>query len=136
MRGLGEVRKGRCRELAALAGALAVVFTLMVWGASAASAGGPTSVLVVSPQSMETASLYQSDEEYGELERLLGEAGTGTRDKPPEATLIGGRQINVTWMVHDVSPWRVDRVFPSPEADSGEVWIHTAATLPQSVNGY
>jgi hypothetical protein len=136
MRGLGDVRKGRCRELAALAGALATTFTLMVWGASTASAGGPTSVLVVCPQSMETSSLYQSEEEYGELERLLGEPGTGTRDKPPEAALTGGRQINVTWMVHDVSPWRLDRVFPSPDADSGDVWIHTAANLPESVNGY
>ncbi|PAZ14999.1 hypothetical protein CLM62_16105 [Streptomyces sp. SA15] len=106
----------------------------MVWGASSASAGGPTSVLVVSPQSTETASLYYSDKEYGEVERLLGQPGTGTHDKPPEAALTAARQINVTWMVHDVSPWRLDRVFPL--TDSDDVWIHTATNLPETVNGY
>ncbi|MER5212262.1 hypothetical protein ABT063_17180 [Streptomyces sp. NPDC002838] len=127
-------RGGRCRELAVLAGALTVTLALMVWGASSASAGGPTSVLLVSPQSTETASLYYSDKEYGELERLLGQPGTGTRDKPPEAPLTAARQINVTWMVHDVSPWRLDRVFPLTDAD--DVWIHTAANLTETVNGH
>ncbi|GCB46587.1 hypothetical protein SNL152K_3885 [Streptomyces sp. NL15-2K] len=117
-----------------MAGALAVTLALMVWGASSASAGGPTSVLVVSPQSTETASLYYSDKEYGELERLLGQPGTGTRDKPPEAALTAARQINVTWMAHDVSPWRLDRVFPMTDAD--DVWIHTAADLTETVNGH
>ncbi|MFE9439652.1 hypothetical protein ACFYO2_11665 [Streptomyces sp. NPDC006602] len=107
---------------------------LMLWGASSASAGGPTSVLVVSPQSTETAALYYSDEEYGELEQLLGASGTGVHDKPPESDLAAARQINVTWMVHDISPWRLDRVFP--RTDANEVWIHTAANLPESVNGY
>jgi hypothetical protein len=106
---------------------------LMLWGASSASAGGPTSVLVVSPQSTETAALYYSDEEYGELEQLLGAPRTGVRDKPPEANLTAARQINVTWMVHDVSPWRLDRVFPL--ADGDDVWIHTATNLPETVNG-
>ncbi|MFD3498518.1 hypothetical protein ACFWWT_34380 [Streptomyces sp. NPDC058676] len=117
-----------------MTGALAVALALMLWGASSASAGGPTSVLVVSPQSTETAALYYSDEEYGELEQLLGTPGTGVRDKPPEADLMAARQINVTWMAHDVSPWRLDRVFPLTDAD--EVWIHTAANLPETVNGH
>ncbi|NEA99828.1 hypothetical protein G3I78_12285 [Streptomyces sp. SID13726] len=105
----------------------------MVWGAPAASAGGPTSVLVVSPESGETASLYFSDEEYGELERLLGPLGVGTRVKPPEANLQVARQINVTWLVHDVSPWRLDQVFPLSEGNA--VWIHTTNNMPESMNG-
>lgn len=113
---------------------MAAAVALLVWGASPASAGGPTSVLVVSPASEETASLYYDDEEYGELERLLGNSVTGTRDKPPEADLASARQINVTWMVHDVSPWRLDQVFPV--SDGQDVWIHTAANLPRTVNGY
>lgn len=124
--------KGRCRELAAGLGALAAALALALWGAPAASAGGPTSVLVVSPESGETASLYCSDEEYGELERLLGPRGAGIRTKPPEANLLAARQINVTWMAHDVSPWRLDQVFPL--ADGDEVWIHSAENLPE-VNG-
>ncbi|MFC5215325.1 hypothetical protein ACFPQ9_15900 [Streptomyces coerulescens] len=90
-------------------------------------------MLLVSPESTETASLYYSDKEYEELERLLGTAGKGTRDKPPEAGLTAARQINVTWMVHDVSPWRLDRVYPVD--DGKDVWIHTAANLGSTTNG-
>ncbi|MFJ6391692.1 hypothetical protein ACIQJT_29250 [Streptomyces sp. NPDC091972] len=113
---------------------LTAVLAVSVWGAPSASAGGPTSVLVVSPESAETASLYRSDEEYGELERLLGPSSAGTRTKPPEANLLAARQINVTWMAHDVSPWRLDQVFPL--ADGDQVWIHTAANVPETVSGY
>lgn len=126
--------RGRCHELKALTGALAAALALLVWGAAApASAGGPTSVLLVSPESTETASLCYSDKEYEQLERLLGSAGQGTRNKPPEAALEAARQINVTWMVHDVSPWRLDRVYP---VDAGkDVWIHTASNLGSTTNG-
>lgn len=125
--------RGGRRRLAALAGVLAAALGLTLWGAGSASAGGPTSVLIVSPESTETASLYHSDKEYGQLQRLLGEPGAGSADKPPEADLITGPQINVTWMLHDVTPWRVDRVYPA--ADSEAVWIHTAANLDASTNG-
>ncbi|GGX33670.1 hypothetical protein [Streptomyces chartreusis] len=117
-----------------MTGALAAALALLVWGAAApASAGGPTSVLLVSPESTETASLYYSDKEYGQLERLLGSAALGTRNKPPEAALEAARQINVTWMVHDVSPWRLDRVYPVD--DGKDVWIHTASDLGSTTNG-
>jgi len=127
-------RRGRCRELASGLGALAAALVLTLWGAPTASAGGPTSVLMVSPESGETASLYYSDGEYEKLERLLGPPGAGTRTRPPEANLLAARQINVTWMLHDVSPWRLDQVFPS--ADKGEVWIHTVENVPESVNSF
>ncbi|WP_405587778.1 hypothetical protein [Streptomyces sp. NBC_01092] len=133
-RGWWAGRRGRCRELTALTGALAAALALLLWGAAApASAGGPTSVLLVSPESTETAALYYSDEEYEELQQLLGTPGKGTRDKPPEAGLTAARQINVTWMAHDVSPWRLDQVYP---VDVGKaVWIHTAASLDSTPNG-
>ncbi|MCX5361282.1 hypothetical protein OG864_21465 [Streptomyces sp. NBC_00124] len=125
--------RGGRRRLGALAGVLAAALGLTLWGAGSASAGGPTSVLIVSPGSTETASLYHSDKKYGELQRLLGEPDAGTADKPPEADLAAGPQINVTWMLHDVTPWRVDRVHPA--VDSKAVWIHTAANLDASTNG-
>ncbi|MGC9535382.1 hypothetical protein [Streptomyces sp. UG1] len=118
----------------ALTQGLAVALALLLWGAaSPASAGGPTSVLLVSPESTQTASLYRSDKEYEELDQLLGARGKGTRDKPPEANLTTARQINVTWMVHDVMPWRLDRVYPSH--DEKDVWIHTAENLGNTANG-
>ncbi|MEU0204084.1 MULTISPECIES: hypothetical protein [unclassified Streptomyces] len=106
---------------------------LLVWGASPASAGGPTSVLVVSPASEEAAALYYDDKEYQQLERLLGTSGAGTRGRPPEADLASARRFTVTWMVHDISPWRVDQIFS--ESESGETWIHTAAYLTRAVDG-
>ncbi|WP_223180564.1 hypothetical protein [Streptomyces griseicoloratus] len=124
----------KARGLTALAGALAAVLTLMMWGASSASAGGPTSVLLVSRASGETASLSHADREYGELERLLGPAGEGSRTKAPEADLQSALLINVTWMVHDVTPWRVDQVYPA--LDGGPVWIHTSTDVPGSMRGH
>ncbi|MFI6487504.1 hypothetical protein [Streptomyces sp. NPDC050564] len=124
----------RLRELLAVMGALAVALAAMLLWAPSAIAGGPTSVLVVSPESAETTALYYSDQEYGQLMRLLGEPGSGTREEPPGLGAAGGHQLNVTWLVHDVSPWRVDRVYPdSPR--SKDVWIHTTTDLP-SMNGY
>lgn len=32
--------------------------------------------------------------------------------------------VNVTWMAHDVTPWRVDRVYTAAP-DTQNVWIHT-----------
>ncbi|MEV2231544.1 hypothetical protein AB0H69_23590 [Streptomyces phaeochromogenes] len=108
---------------------------LVVMWAPTAAAGGPTSVLVVSPESGQSAALYISKEEYGELQRLLGAADSGTREEPPGLGVGSGRQINVTWMLHDVSPWRVDRVYPETPRTK-DVWIHTAANVPKSMNGY
>ncbi|MFI1480761.1 hypothetical protein [Streptomyces sp. NPDC020747] len=127
-------------------GGAAVSGWAMVWGwvmalglvvmcAPTAAAGGPTSVLVVSPESGQSAAIYNSKEEYGELERLLGSPGSGTREEPPGLGVGSGRQINVTWMIHDVSPWRVDRVYPETPRTK-DVWIHTAANVPESMNGY
>ncbi|MFC8200921.1 hypothetical protein ACFWBR_00750 [Streptomyces sp. NPDC060006] len=110
-------------------------FGLVVSSATTATAGGPTSVLVVSPESGLSTALYTTSEEYRELERLLGQPGSGTSEEPPGLGVGSSQQINVTWMLHDVSPWRVDRVYPDTRG-SKKVWIHTAANAPESMNGY
>ncbi|WP_246041036.1 hypothetical protein [Streptomyces cadmiisoli] len=133
MRGHVMWWKDSRRELAALAAVLAAALALLMGSAPVASAGGPTSVLIVSPESTRTAALYSTDEEYDRLQQLLGEPSTATAVKPPEADLSRARLINVTWMVHDVSPWRYDQVYPSSE--DGKVWIHTSRNLPDTVNG-
>ncbi|WP_344003304.1 hypothetical protein [Streptomyces thermocarboxydovorans] len=125
--------KDRVRGLAAGAAALVAALAQMVWGAAPATAGGPTSVLLVSPESEQTAALYYSDKGYAALERLLGPLGQGTRDKPPEADLVSSRLINVSWMVHDVDPWRIDRVYVMAEGKA--VWIHTAGKLTGAPTG-
>ncbi|AVH61206.1 hypothetical protein C4B68_15440 [Streptomyces dengpaensis] len=105
-------------------------------GAPPATAGGSTSVLVVSPESEEITALYYSDEEYEKLMQLLGTLGSGIREEPKPPGLNtgdGSRQINVTWMAHEVTPWRVDRVYPNTPR-SNEVWIYTATDM-RSLNG-
>ncbi|MHC3468254.1 hypothetical protein ACYF6T_06045 [Streptomyces sp. 7R007] len=114
---------------------MTATLSLMVWGASSAAAGGPTSVLVTSPTGAKATALYYSDKEYDALQGLLGAPGVGTREKPPEADLAHARQINVTWMAHDMTPWRIDRVFPV-DSRPRAVWIHTAADVSQTPNGY
>lgn len=133
MHGQASGWRGGCRRLAAVAGVLAAAVGLTLGSAGSASAGGPTSVLIVSPGSGETASLYYSDKRYGELERHLGAPGSWSAEKPAAPDMVLGAQINVTWMVHDVSPWRVDRVHLA--GGSKDVWIHTAENLDRSTNG-
>ncbi|QOV47894.1 hypothetical protein [Streptomyces chromofuscus] len=134
MRRLIERGRSGCRTGTASAAALGAALTLVLWGAPSASAGGPTSVLLVSQQSAEAAGLVHSDERYVQLDQLLGQAGAGDFTKPSEAHLAETRQVNITWLAHDVDPWRMHQVYA--DADSTAVWIHTATNLPNTTNGH
>jgi hypothetical protein len=123
------------RRLAATVGALLTALltalALVLLGAPPSAAGGPTSVLLASPTSKRTASLYGTDKAYIRLQELMGRVGFGLdggRGEPPmpeeELAETSGEMINVTWMIHDVTPWRVDRVYPSLPSTK-DVWIHT-----------
>ena len=74
-----------------------------------AHAGGPTSVLITQPGAGEAAALYYSSGAYADLERLLAESPV--KDVAPE-TFAGsvGTTYNLTWMIHDVQPWRADTI--------------------------
>ncbi|QIB43986.1 hypothetical protein [Streptomyces aureoverticillatus] len=141
MRGAGDrTRQGPPRRTArrlAAAGVTAVgVLLALLLCAPQAAAGGSTSVLLTSPESAETASLYNGREKYAELETLLGPTAKGESEQPPGLSLGATRQINVTWLIHDVRPWRVDRVYPEPSAAKGAaIWIHTA-TDTETMSGY
>ncbi|MFI7384555.1 hypothetical protein [Streptomyces sp. NPDC049813] len=108
---------------------------MMLFGARQALAGGPTSVLVVSPESKESASLYVSDKAYGRLNDLLGQPGDAQEELPPGLGVGAGRQLNVTWLLHDVQPWRIDRVYPDTPG-SAAVWIHTSTSISATYKGY
>lgn len=82
-----------------------------------AHAGGPTSVLVTQP-GVSAAGLYYTDEAYDELLGLLPTGKTRGKELPPG----GGVAYSLTWMVHDVMPWRFDRV--SVHGD-GTAWVAT-----------
>ncbi|MGW7411567.1 hypothetical protein [Streptomyces sp. NPDC054863] len=116
---------------------LLAVFGLTWTSAPTASAGGPTSVLLVAPASGRTASRHVSDGEYGRLAELLedpAEAGEEDRKaRPPLVTAMEAHQINVTWLIHDSSPWRLQQVYPQERG--GAVWIHTSSGVPGSYEG-
>ncbi|MGW4199462.1 hypothetical protein [Streptomyces sp. NPDC004726] len=115
------------RRLAVLAAVLALGLVL----APGAMAGGPTSVLLVTPSTDKTASLHYSQKEYSTLLGLLESEQPKGRPQPPAGLELNDqpRQINVTWLIHDVTPWRLDRIYLS--TNPGVVWIHTA--MPDDV---
>lgn len=82
-----------------------------------AGAGGPTSVLVTDPATGQAAGLYHSDAAYAELDRILA-AGERLDGKPSG---LGAGAVNVTWLIHDVQPWRTQQLYL--HADGGPVVV-------------
>jgi hypothetical protein len=102
---------------------------LSVFAAGPASAGGPTSALLVWPDSGRTASLYASDDDYTELARLVGALEPDGYAGEVSSTGAGhdsGPMVTVTWLIHDVQVWRVDRIYPAAE---GGPWISTQVAV-------
>lgn len=103
-------------------GGIAAATMLLLLAPLSASAGGPTSVLLVSPGRQATASLYTTDEAYQRLLTLVGDSPAADPAAPDLTGGPGSDAINVTWLVHDVSIWRVDRIFTDA---AGGPWIST-----------
>ena len=102
-----------------------LLLPLALMTAGPASAGGPTSALIVNSATGQTASLYHVDDSYGALADQVGAfapgGSAGTADqagRPGEGT----SSVTVTWLIHDVSVWRVDRVYLEA---AGGPWIET-----------
>jgi len=114
-------RRSPLAVLTPLAALLIAATTLL---ATPAAAGGPTSVLLVLPGSGRTASLSYDDPEYEALSRLIGPGRelSATATGVPDADGSSGSAVTVTWLLHDVLVWRVDRVYPQA---AGGPWIAT-----------
>jgi hypothetical protein len=81
--------------------------------AGPAAAGGPTSVLLVVPGEGRTASLYTGQADYETLAEQVGAFGdTGARSSTDVVDRGTSTEVTVTWLIHDVSVWRVDRIYP------------------------
>jgi hypothetical protein len=108
----------------AFSAVLVVAATLAVQGP--AFAGGPTSALLSVPGSGATASLYYTDADYDRLAALIGvdgvgeSGGAGAAGYSSGAGHENGPGVTVTWLIHDVMPWRVDRIYLS---GPGAPWI-------------
>jgi len=101
------------RTLAArLLAILAAVCAIGIVTAGTASAGGPTSVLLASPYADSAAALYVSDNDYARLSDLLGATDVPTASTDPHPATAGSSPyVTATWLIHDVSVWRIDRIF-------------------------
>ncbi|WP_157181267.1 hypothetical protein [Actinopolymorpha alba] len=105
---------------------LALVATLagtLVLGQRPAAAGGPTSVLIVAPEQARVTGIYYSDPAYKRLEEALAEAPTSGEKAPRVFSDETWTSVNVTWLIHDITAWRTDRVLVHPA--SGQLWIST-----------
>lgn len=120
---------------------LGVIMVLALFAAAGtslpAAAGGPTSVFVAYPKTERTASAYHSDELYQRLADALGiDTSTGIDQQTPSEPDPGldgyfGSEVRVTWLIHDMSVWRVDRIFLTGDA----VWIETRETMNADDDG-
>ncbi|TDD16170.1 hypothetical protein E1218_30230 [Kribbella turkmenica] len=104
------------------------LFAVAALGAAPARAGGPTSVLLSSPPAV--VAVGYEDQRYADLQRLT--EMTGARDAKENHAV--GRFVRATWLIHDMSVWRVDIIYPDAP---GGPWIATRAsrdgsTLPES----
>nr|WP_300052192.1 hypothetical protein [uncultured Nocardioides sp.] len=98
--------------------AVAVLALAAAVGLPAASqAGGPTSVLITQP-GQSAGALYYDDAAYDALLGLLPADETRGEALAPG----GGSDYTLTWLVHDVMPWRFDRVHVTRD---GSAWVST-----------
>ncbi len=108
------------RRLLTLALALvAAVFTL---GVPSAVAGGPTSVLIANYQNGRSAAALNGSTAYTELQSILGAESPPTPSStPPPGVTESTAAARLVWLIHDVSPWRIDNV----HLVGPDVWVET-----------
>jgi hypothetical protein len=113
-------------RLAAVLAALgALAGAVLVLGATPASAGGPTSVLVVNYDGSRAAAALTGSRTYEDLGTALdvfsGEQPSGEASAPAD---FMGTELRLTWLVHDVVPWRLDAL----RLDGEHIWVNTVVS--------
>jgi hypothetical protein len=91
-----------------------------------AHAGGPTSVLMSNPNQQRARAAYHSDAMYSALTAAVGEGRTGPNAPPAGVATGGGEDVRLTWLIHDVQIWRLDRIHLT-SADG--MWIETVVDV-------
>jgi len=92
-----------------------------------AYAGGPTSVLLVNTGRARAHALYITDAAYDRLAAAVGD--TDGASTPPSGVAGGPKdEVKLTWLIHDVTVWRLDRVVLTR---NDGIWIETALKPPE-----
>jgi hypothetical protein len=89
-----------------------------------AHAGGPTSVLMTNPESGRASALHIANANYDRLFAAVGEA-TGDL-QPPSGMRSGEEEVRLTWLIHDMRIWRIDRVHLTRHDG---IWLETVTEL-------
>lgn len=101
---------------------LSLVAGFFVVSAPAAVAGGPTSVLLANYETGRSAAALNGSAAYTELQSILGDENPPTAvSTPPGLVKESSAQVRLVWLIHDVSPWRIDNV----HLDASDVWVET-----------
>ena len=108
-------------------GLLAMLLAGAAWTGTAglAHAGGPTSVLISSPTVHRAAGLYYTETRYEELAQAVGggvDQPSSSLSQPASVDLDDEMVVRLTWMIHDVSVWRIDGIYIT---QSDGIWIST-----------
>ena len=101
--------------------ALALVAGLFVLGVPSAVAGGPTSVLLANYESGRSAAALNGSAAYTELQVVLGSERPPAGSTPPAAVTASDAAVRLVWLIHDVSPWRIDNV----HLVGSDLWVAT-----------
>jgi hypothetical protein len=113
------------RAAAALATLGTLAIGLLVLGATPALAGGPTSVLVVNYDGSRAAAALTGSRAYEDLVRSLDAlSDEPSRGETAAPTAFMGTEIRLTWLVHDVTPWRLDAL----QLDGDQIWVNTVVS--------
>jgi hypothetical protein len=105
---------------------LAALLAVAALGTTPAHAGGPTSVLLSAPPHV--VAVGYEDKAYGELQRLTDTSAT--RPDPGTERHDSGHFVRATWMIHDMSVWRIDIIYPDAP---GGPWIATSESFDGNV---
>lgn len=100
--------------------AVLALLPLLGWAAPTASAGGPTSVLLVNVADGRSASAHISQPRYDQIWQAFDQ-GLGPTVTEGTPSAAANAEVRVTWLIHDVTPWRLDSVHRVGE----ELWVLT-----------
>ncbi|QNE22411.1 hypothetical protein F1D05_36585 [Kribbella qitaiheensis] len=105
----------------------ALLFAVLITLAGAtipASAGGPTSVLLSAPPRV--VAFGYEDTLYNQLLKFVGEPLPAKGDAESHQA---GQFVRATWLIHDMSVWRLDIIYPDAP---GGPWIATTVSTDGS----
>jgi len=109
---------------------LALVAGFFVLGVPSAVAGGPTSVLLANYETGRSAAALNVSSAYTELQSILGDENPPTQSSMPPGVVKEAGAVRLVWLIHDVSPWRIDNVHVAGPVVWVETYLDTTGTDP------